>query len=285
MNFNSEKEAKSYALSATTKHASESDLLRRISECKRYQELFSDDLEQKNYWLKIEKECTEYLNSEKFKLGQYHSGIDELLLELIEIRALMYSFENVEVQSNPFQAYKLHSQWLSGNTYKIFAIYGKLLNSHKSDKSLKNVWCNVNNYLQIENFTTKEEVSQITEFIMGLKNNTSNVMKYRNKAIAHNEQQPNVQWSDVDRDLKGLCRAWSLITMWTSIGIMSPFDDNQVAFSGFEPVLTKQELASLKVARTEFLKQVRQWCTWNFVTGNLESERAPFAEISLRIKA
>ncbi|HFQ5429225.1 TPA: hypothetical protein ACGUOO_004311 [Vibrio vulnificus] len=285
MEFDTEESAKSYALSALAKHASEAQLIRNIEDYMRYQDLYSDDLEQRQYWKDRETESREYLCSEGFKAGKYHLGVDELILELIEVRAIIYSFQIVDISSNPFESYTLHSQWLSGCTYKLIAIYGKLLSRHKDDKSLKNVWCNVSSYIKGSSLTTSEEVSELTSFILGISNQTSNVMKYRNKAIAHNEQQPNVEWSDVDHDLRGLCRVWSLITMWCSLGVMSPFVESDRAFSGFEPVVTHNELSALRKARAKYLEDVRGWCTENFVTRTQESKRTPFAELSIQIRA
>ena len=285
MEFDTEENAKSYALSALAKHANEAQLLRNIDNYRRYQELYPDDLEQYQYWKERETETRDYLDSEDFKIGNYHLGVDELILELIEVRSTIYSFQIVDIESNPFENYNLHAQWLSGCTYKLIAIYGKLLSRHKDDKSLRNVWCNVSSYIQSSSLTTSEEVSELTNSILGISNKTSNVMKYRNKAIAHNEQQPNLEWSDIDHELRGLCRVWSLITMWSSMGIISPFIDNDKAFSGFEPVVTCNELATLKKARSKYLDDIRCWCSENFVTRTKESKRSPFAELSIQIRA
>ncbi|EJL6378770.1 hypothetical protein ACLIOB_003383 [Vibrio cholerae] len=285
MEFDTEKAAKSYALRALAKHASEAQLLRNIDDYIRYQKLNSDDLEQYQYWKEREAASRDYLYSEDFKNGNYHLGVDELILEFIEVRSIIYSFQVVDIASNPFESYNLHSQWLSGCIYKLIAIYGKLLSRHKDDQSLKNVWCSVSGYIQSSSLTTSEEVSELTKFILGINNQTSNVMKYRNKAIAHNEQQPNVEWSDVDHDLRGLCRVWSLITMWCSLGVISPFVESEKAFSGFEHVVTHNELTALKKARSKYLEGVQRWCRENFVTRTQESKRSPFAEVSIQIRA
>lgn len=280
MKFESEKNAQLYALKATSKHATENDLLKSIEDYKRYQDTYANDQEKKQYWHEREKTTQSYLNSEYYKSGRYHIGIDELILDIIEIRAIIYSFQTVKTNCNPFETYIFHSQWLSGCTYKIFASYRKLLSGNKDDHSLKNVWNNVSHYIKDSSLTSIEEVDKLSLFINGINNNTSNPMRYRNKVIAHNEQLPKVQWTDLDYELKGLCRIWSLITMWCSIGIIAPFYDNKAAFSGLESVVSLLELSELKNARQEYIDNVRRWCKENITTNIPDNNSSPFAEIS-----
>ncbi|MGY3898311.1 MULTISPECIES: hypothetical protein [Aeromonas] len=280
MKFESEENAQLYALKATSKHATENDLLKRIEDYKRYQDAYANDQEKKQYWHERAKATKSYLNSEYYKSGRYHIGIDELILDIIEIRAIIFSFQTVKTNCNPFETYMFHSQWLSGCTYKIFASYGKLLSGHKDDHSLKNVWNNVSHYIKDSSLTSIEEVDKLSSFINGINNNTSNPMRYRNKVIAHNEQLPKVQWTDLDYELKGLCRIWSLITMWCSTGIIAPFYDNKTAFSGLESVVSSLELSELKNARQEYIDNVRRWCKASITTNISDNNNSPFAEIS-----
>jgi hypothetical protein len=44
----------------------------------------------------------EWLSSTRFQRGEYSRGVDDLLLELIEWRALKFAFQNVETERSPF---------------------------------------------------------------------------------------------------------------------------------------------------------------------------------------
>ncbi|EMI4403389.1 hypothetical protein V6472_004651 [Vibrio parahaemolyticus] len=260
MRFDTEKEAQLYALKVTSKHATEADLRRNITDYRRYQELHSNDPEERVHWRKQEEANIEYLNSEQFQSGKYHIGIDELILDVIEFRAIVYSFSVVELTSNPFEKFTFHRQWLAGGTYKVFASYGKLLSGHKDDQSLKNVWNNVSSFIGNTALSSNQEVADLTEFIVSIKNNSSKAFKFRNKAIAHNEQQPKVTWEDLDNELMVLCRVWDLISRWCSIGIIAPYATDHEAFSGLEPFVSSSELIELKKARRKYIKQVCKWC-------------------------
>src|SRR6185312_15079205 len=79
----------------------------------------------------------EWLSSARFQRGEYPRGVDDLLLELIEWRALKFSFQNVETETSPFNDHVFYSQWLIGGTYAVFALLGQLISKDKRDNSLR----------------------------------------------------------------------------------------------------------------------------------------------------
>ena len=109
----------------------------------------------------------------------------------------------------------------------------------------------------------------------------SSTMRFRNKAIAHNESSPRVDWVEIDEDIKLLCRIWSLISMWSSIGITEPFRPSQQAFSGLDSIFTPLEIRALSEQHNIYIEKVESWCTHSLVDNSKVSKRSPFRKISV----
>ena len=261
MKFNSEDDAKNYAVSITAKRLHPDKAQNRLDEYKAYQES-AHDLETKEYWKKEVHNLDEYINSVEFKNGEYPQGIDELILEMIEWRAAIYAFQNVDTKQNPFKEHVFYAQWLIGGTYTVFCILGKLVSKDPRDNTLRKLWPKVSEYVKHSGLCDEGEAEIIDEKIQGhFTNDRSLAMLFRNKVIAHNESSPNVEWVEIDKDIKLLCRIWALITMWSSLTIIQPFRESSQVFSGLESVFTPAEIKSYIRQRNIYLNQVEGWCT------------------------
>lgn len=102
MQFCTVEEAKEYVVALTNKAKSLEEINSTISH---YQEMFESahNEESRGLWLSELEKLKEWKNSDDFKQGNYPQGIDELILELIEWRAMVYAFQNVETKNNPFK--------------------------------------------------------------------------------------------------------------------------------------------------------------------------------------
>lgn len=81
----------------------------------------STEQEGRDVWRNQIDQIENWQRSEKFKTGCFPRGIDELMLELIEWRALMYALQNAETEGNPFKDHVFFMQWLVGGTYALSA--------------------------------------------------------------------------------------------------------------------------------------------------------------------
>lgn len=240
----------------------------------------SDD--QRAVWIREIGLIEDWLASPRFKRGEYARGIDDLLLELIEWRAVKYAFQNVETENSPFRDHIFYSQWLIGGTYAVFALLGQLVSSHELDKSLRKLWREVSPFMARDGACTVEEVEFINQRMCGhFTNECSKALMFRNKAIAHNEWCPRIEWTEIDKDLEILVRVWSLIVSWSSFGRFDPFRTSDQVFSGLESFFNTDELNRLKTKRQEYLARVFQWAITYLHNGQRDPGRGGFSKLSV----
>ena len=287
MNFSTEDDAKNYSVGITARHIHPKDINRRLENYKSYLDSASEDY--KEYWQEEVNNLEEWINSEESKNGEYPRGIDELVLELIEWRAAIFAFQNVDTKNDPFKEHTFYAQWLVGGTYTIFCLLGKLVSKDNRDNSLRKLWSMVSAYISESGLCGDGELDYINEKMHRAQgqftNSNSQAMLYRNKVIAHNESLPRMEWSELDKDVELITRMQSLITMWSSFGLMEPFRKPEQVFSGTESVFSGEEVSLLLKQRDIYLDRVKVWCTQSLPNGEQISQRSPFAEFSISISA
>jgi hypothetical protein len=287
MEFPTEDDAKNYSVGVTSKHIHPEDITRRLDEYKFYLASASD--ENKDYWQEEVNNLESWISSDEFINGEYPRGIDELVLELIEWRAVIYAFQKVDVQNDPFKTHAFYAQWLVGGTYTMFCLLGKLVSKDDRDNSLRKHWGEVSQYVDQSGLCGDTELEYINNKMHRTEgqftNGNSQAMLYRNKVIAHNESLPRMEWNELDKDIQLLTRMWSLITMWSSFGLMEPFRKPEQVFSGTESVLSNAEIKLLLEKREEYLSKVRSWCTTCIKSGAQVVSRSPFGKFSISITA
>lgn len=238
-------------------------------------------------WRTDRERLIAWLESDEFKTGAYPQGIDEVFLQMIEWRASVYAFSNVEHPESPFSTHWFFAQWLTGANYALFTLLGKLLGKDPRDNTLRQLWADVGSFVSASDLTSRSETDLIAAALDPkcghFTNENSRAVLFRNKAISHNEQSPRLDWDDLDRDIRLLSRIWGLLTMWASFPVVEPFLSGERAFSGLEPVYSVENIRSLVSSRAEYLGRVREWCTADLSTGRYNSLRSPFANIQVSI--
>ncbi|MDG5902205.1 hypothetical protein E2650_20355 [Shewanella xiamenensis] len=285
MQFNTIDEAKEYVVSLTNKARTIENIDSAISY---YQEMVdsshSEDL--KKLWLSELDKLSELKNSDDFKNGNYPQGIDDLILELVEWRSIIYAFQNVDTQREPFKESGFYAQWYLGGIYGVFSIFGKLLSKDKRDNSLRKLWETISPIMLGEGACTKPEVDCINAALDvksgRFTNENSQALLFRNKLISHNEAMPVVKWDEVDKDFAFLIRMWSLLVSWSSFGLFQPFRTDDQAFLGVEPMFERSEISNLKAKRQEYLKMVEKWSKSFVHTDEVDPGRGCLLITSLR---
>lgn len=242
--------------------------------------------ETKVHWVAQKAAIENWLASDEFKTGKYPQGLDDLVLDLIDLRSSVYAFEKADLRANPFSKHHFLAQWFTGSTYAILSILGKLISKDTRDNSLRNLWGAVRRFMLEDGACSAEEAAYIDDQLhhTGRFTNTgSKAVLLRNKLIAHNEASPLVEWGEIDSDIKILVRVWALIVGFCSLGIVFPFHAVERAFTGIESALSPAELHSLRDKRKEYLEKVRLWSRVDMATGKAEERSRGFAEVNVQI--
>ncbi|MBA5601069.1 hypothetical protein H1224_08375 [Pectobacterium aroidearum] len=286
MKFNTIDEAREYVVSLTNKARTIESIDSTIAH---YQEMVggSHSEESRNFWLSELDKLNGWKNSDDFKNGNYPQGIDDLILELVEWRSVIYAFQHVETKREPFKESGFYAQWYVGGIYGVFSIFGKLLSKDKRDNSLRKLWETISPVILSEGACTKPEVDCINAALDvksgRFTNENSQALLFRNKLISHNEAIPVVKWDEVDKDFAFLIRMWSLLVSWSSFGLFQPFRTGEQAFQGVESMFDSSEITNLKAKRQEYLSMVEKWSTSYVHTGVTDPGRGAFSSLSVKV--
>jgi hypothetical protein len=227
-----------------------------------------------------------WLENEDFKAGNFPHGINELMLELIEWRALIFAFQNTETEKSPFKDHVFYAQWLVGGTYAVFAILGKLVNNDNRENSLINLWKKILEFIEQDGFILKDELTYINNGINNkngfFHHDNSKAIEFRNTVIAHNQKSLTMQWDEIDKDIEILVRIWSLIVSWSSHrpDLSLRFRTPEHAFSGTENFFTVSEMARLKAKRREYISRVILWSRTHLHNSEIDPESGIFFTLS-----
>ncbi|MBG2914186.1 hypothetical protein KUA04_03535 [Proteus mirabilis] len=284
--FNTIDEAKEYVVLHTNKARTIEDIDSNITYYKKMVNN-SHSEESKNLWLSELDKLNEWKNSDNFKNGIYPQGIDELIIELLEWRSVIYAFQHVETRREPFKESGFYAQWYIGAIYGVFSIFGKLLSKDNRDNSLRKLWRIISPIMLTEKACTKQEVDFINvalDVTSGrFTNKNSQALLFRNKLISHNESMPVIKWDEVDKDFAFLIRMWSLLISWSSFGLFQPFRTGEQVFQGVESMFSKSEITNLKLKREEYLKMVERWSTSYIHTGFTDFGRGAFSSLEAKV--
>lgn len=286
MNFSNVSEAKEYVNKATNTARTLEEIESSISYFKGMLENTKND-EAKELWLAEINDLECWKANSDFIEGNYPQGLDELILEIIEWRAIIYALENVDIVSEPRKQSGFFAQWNLGAVYGIFIIIGKLVSKDPRDNSLRKLWENVSPTMLQDSACTHSEVDYINQKLHHTNgrftNTNSNVVLFRNKTIAHNEAMPVVIWEEVDQGMSLLIRMWSLLVAWSSFGLNQPFRSETQAFSGMESLFSDTELSKLKAKRKTYLDNAVSWSKNYAHTGTEDNGRGAFSSIKLKV--
>lgn len=286
MKFDTIDEAKEYVVLLTNRARTIEDINSAIIY---YQEMVdgSHSKESRSLWLSELDRLNKWKGSDDFRNGNYPQGIDELILELVEWRSMIYAFQHVETKRKPFNESGFYAQWYVGAIYGVFSIFGKLLSKDKRDNSLRKLWGIISPVMLSQGACTKLEVDFINAALDvksgRFTNESSQALLFRNKLISHNETVPVISWDEVDNDFALLIRMWSLLVSWSSFGIFQPFRTGEQVFQGVESMFDKTEIMDLKAKREEYLNMVKKWSISYAHTNYIDLGRGVFSSLCVKV--
>ncbi|MEX8518010.1 MAG: hypothetical protein AB3X44_05810 [Leptothrix sp. (in: b-proteobacteria)] len=282
MTIRTSEEAKTRTVEATSRRRSHEESLRFLEDLRRYLARATDEPSRQTWQTQISA-LEKWLASEEYQRGDYPQGIDELVMELIEWRAMQHAFQNVETKSKPFLEHVFYQQWLIGSTYAVSSLLGKLVGKTPGENSLRKLWWEVGKFVSRDGACTKEELTLIADLLDKTKgkftDENSRAMKFRNTVIAHNQKSLALAWDEIDKDVQVLVRIWSILVSWSSFGIIAPFRSAEQAFSGLERLFEYEELSALKKRRKEYIDLAVGWTRTNLHSGARDPGGSAFTQI------
>lgn len=287
MIFNNSSEAKEYVVLKTNRLLNKNELDGVINDCEgKIIDAYSE--ESKELWIEELTKYKELSVNQDFIDGLLPQGIDELIIEMIEWRSMIYAFQKIETKRNAFEESAFFAQWYLGAIYGVFSIFGKLLSKDSRDNSLRKLWELISPIMLKDGACLKHEVHYINECLNVKKglftNNNSKAMLFRNKFVSHNEAAPKVVWEDIDNDISVIIRMWSLLVSWSSFGIVQPFRGDRYIFRGTEAMFDDVEVMSLLRARQDYLDMVAAWSKTYVHSGEVDKGRGAFVNFKVEIK-
>lgn len=282
MAIRTSEEAKTRAVEATSRRRSHDESLKFLEDLRGYLARASDEKSRDTWQTQINALQT-WLACEEYQSGDYPQGIDELVLELIEWRAMQHALQHVETKSKLFLEHAFFQQWLIGSTYAVSSLLGKLVGKAPGENSLRKLWWEVGKFVSRDGACTTGELKLIAELLDKNKgkftDENSRAMKFRNTVIAHNQKSLALAWDEVDKDVQVLVRIWSILVSWSSFGIIAPFRSAEQAFAGLEPVFEDEELAAFKKKRQEYIDLAVGWTRTHLHNGKRDHGRSAFTQI------
>lgn len=275
-------EAKTRTVEATSRRRSHAESVNFLEDLRRYLAR-ADDERTRETWQTQIVALENWLSSEQYLSGEYPQGIDELVLELIEWRAMQHAFQHVETRSQPFLKHAFYQQWLIGSTYAVSSLLGKLVGKAPGENSLRKLWWEIGKFVARDGACTKGELKLIGDLLDKTKgkftDENSRAMKFRNTVIAHNQTSLALAWDEIDKDIQVLVRIWSILVSWSSFGIVAPFRSPEQAFSGLEQVFEDEELILFKKKRQEYIDLATGWTRIYLHTGKRDLGGSAFTQI------
>jgi len=274
-------EAKEFCNNKTNSRLTEEEALEKITQLQGY----LSDTPSEHSRLLFEDwigELRSWIESDQRKKGEYPQGIDQIILDIVEVRAFIYALQKTPSIQSRLQNSFFWQQWLIGSAHMIVGGVGKLVSTDVRDNSLSNLWKAVDKWIQDDGACDIDEANFIGEAFKRktgyFDNSNSKAFNYRNKSIAHNEHSPDITWDDLDPDIKILIRIWSLLVAWSSFGILNPFKSDQEVFRGLDSFFLPEEISKLGSERNIYLSLVKGWSTTYLHTGISDPGRGAFSD-------
>ncbi|MBO6580724.1 MAG: hypothetical protein JJ871_06495 [Thalassospira sp.] len=228
----------------------------------------------------------EHLEEAPLRTLDQPQGIDELMLGLVQYRAMVFAFEKVKSENSPFDKLPFFKMWIVSTGYLVATIIGKLTNKDNRDNSLKSAWKKCNQAIKESGVISTAEWKKLDNLMRTntyFSNESSKAIRFRNKTIAHNEATFIPSWSDLDNDIKILARVWSVLSIWCAFPQPSPFNDSKQMFSGLEAFFNTNEFDQLSKHYEHYVSEFCEWCRTSLVAGEPQT-RSPFLSLKVTIK-
>ena len=233
----------------------------------------------------------DYLNklksSPNYQNGSLPRGIEKILLQVMESYAFWHSVN--EIDSNFFltQNNYIHNLINVSVTFMMSCELAKLFNYQEGDFSLCNIWNHDVNEIRKSNITTLDEIEYITEQFARNEVTRDQAIKrfldFRNKSIAHNENNIGLKSSDFVSTMNFIIRVWGIIDEYYSPDCFPrPIQLSNNIYTPLQPYFSHQQIESMKQARLKLMTDIFSSASTNLKTGAKDNLK-PFGDLKVSV--
>lgn len=194
--------------------------------------------------------------------GNYKLGIDRLMFQLIEKRAVVFALMSTSTTTNGFINQDVILRWVTNAMCSVFSAIATLNNMQAKDMSLRHLWNTVRPFLTLDAPPAMEELRAIEQqFEMG--RGYPNIEEHLALLSIPQGLWPTPGdtkiWEAIDMHIQIWVRVWAIMGTWSESNSNITMEPASVAFmtTGIPP--TSKEFYALKVMYDEYMSRVQAW--------------------------
>lgn len=222
-----------------------------------------------------------------YQEGSLPRGIEKIILQILESYTFWHSVN--ETDSNFFltQDNYIHNLINVSITFMVSCELAKLFNNKPGDFSLNNIWNHEVNKIKNADITNSEEIDYITEQFSRNESTRDQAIKrfldFRNKSIAHNNNNSGMQWSDFVSTINFIIRVWGILDEYYSPNCFPrPIQLSEQIYTPLRPHFRPTEVDKMKQERLKLMNDMFKAASTNLVTGIIDNIR-PFGDLKVTV--
>lgn len=195
-------------------------------------------------------------------------GIDVMMIDMIQFRAMIYAFKSLE-GNHAFIQTVFFKTWQVGITYAIYSLFGKLADKQQDVSSLKKSW---DEAYENPSFPKDSNTKSLNAWFKKLGRNTSQTIAYRHLVIAHNAEEgkyepsydwTNYNWNKFDTDFKQLVNAWGVLSKFSGTLLALPFASGKETFNELNFIFKPHDMQVLAKKYDKFIVELCKNCNFS----------------------
>ncbi|ATE80182.1 hypothetical protein [Pseudomonas frederiksbergensis] len=223
-----------------------------------------------------------------YQNGNLPRGVEKIILQVMESFTFWHSINEVDADFFLTQDNYIHNLINVSITFMVSCELAKLFNNKPEDFSLSNIWNHDINEIKKAKIASEDEIDYITEQFARNESTRSQAIKrfldFRNKSVAHNDNDTGMQWSDFVSTINFVNRAWGIIDEYYSPNCFPrPIQLSDQLYIPLQPHFTLPQIEQMKEARLKLMEYMFKAASTNLLTGAQDNIK-PFGDLKITVK-
>ncbi|WP_137807253.1 MULTISPECIES: hypothetical protein [unclassified Pseudomonas] len=223
-----------------------------------------------------------------YQNGSLPRGIEKIILQIMESYTFWHSINEVDAEFFLTQDNYIHNLINVSITFMVSCELAKLFNNKSGDFSLNNIWNHDVDEIKKAKIASEDEIDYITEQFARNESTRNQAIKrfldFRNKSVAHNENNTGMQWSDFVSTINFVSRVWGIIDEYYSPNCFPrPIQLSDQLYTPLQPHFTLPQIKQMKEARLKLMGDMFKAASTNLVTGAQDNIK-PFGDLKITVK-